>query len=95
MDLSRPALRVMACCVCAGCPSSSQKARAVSFIDHVTVDSRPQLANSAACSIQLQTRLSRPRRLPLPPDPLIVFYYASPILPHLLFIAEEFRNPAH
>jgi hypothetical protein len=33
--------------------------------------------NSAACNIQLQTRLSLPRRLPLPPDPLIVFYYAS------------------
>jgi hypothetical protein len=47
------------------------------LIDHVTVDSRRQLANSAACNIQLQARLSRLRRLPLPPDPLIVFYYAS------------------
>jgi hypothetical protein len=52
-------------------------ARAVTFIDHVTVDNRPQLANSAACNIQLQTCLSRPRRLPVPPDPLIAFYYAS------------------
>jgi hypothetical protein len=54
--------------------ASTPLARAVAFIDHVTVDNRPQLANSAACNIQLQTRLSRPRRLPLP---LIVFYYAS------------------
>jgi hypothetical protein len=52
-------------------------ARAVALTDHVTVDNRPQLANSAACNIQVQTRLSRPRRLPLPPDPLIVFHYAS------------------
>jgi len=41
------------------------------------MDSQPQLANLAACNIQLHTRLSRPRRLPLPPGPLIFFYYAS------------------